>query len=128
MIIISPDAWQQVYSHARDRDSKVKVRRYHICKRRDKTTTPYLKKDQAVSATFLLQAQLQPVASTNLTDDQLDRLALFCRRKFTVYQLIRQDCLQFAKSMTIQIAVSENGRSLDDVAEELGVSCGYVLK
>lgn len=115
LLIISPSDHAKISDFRVSPTEPIPVLRYHICKDKDGY---YLRPDNVkIKVQSLRKDELHPIATTKLTDRQLDALALFC--VFQTYQLIRQDCLAFAKRMAEEIGRNENGKTVDEIRDTL---------
>jgi len=61
--------------------------------------------------------KLHPVATTYRSNNDLDALVLY--NKFDGYQLIRKDCLAFAKRIAEEIARNENKKTPEQIKKIL---------
>jgi len=104
LLVMSDKEAQKRHDLRMDPRTPIQALQYHICVNNDGY---YLKKDEEdIPLERVQRHDLHCLAKTKLTDYQLDSLALYCT--FANYQLIRQDCLAFAKQMVEEIALNEN--------------------
>jgi len=114
----------KILDHKVSSAAEVSVLRYHICKK-DGEYFLYPERVNVTLQDLRQKNELHAVATTKLSDQQLDALALSVKCEFVTYQLIRKDCLAFAKRMATEIACNENGIKLEQVKSELDALTVY---